>query len=222
MSLFSTAFGSLLVLVFSVSNASALELDWHGQFRAETNWLFGYSSSGLLSTPAKTDIGYGVPNNGSNPAEYQNLFLELAPTAIVNDNVTIHSKIWVGTPDQGIFGGNPASQNYYYSTKTGESTISADELFAEIATDFGTIRVGRTPLNWGLGVIWNNSENAFGRFPSTGDSVSMVTKLGAFKFMPAVVKYQNGSNYGGTAGVDKSGNANTLSGSSGVSDYKSR
>jgi hypothetical protein len=237
MSLFSTALGLLFALLFSAANASALELDWHGEFRAETNYLFGYSNSSY-GAPTYTspntfanDTGYTVPNNGSNPAEFQNLFLELTPRAIVNDNVSIHSNIWVGSPDKGVFGGgspvgtssanplNPNGKSYYYNTQTGNSALSANELYAEIATDFGTVRVGRTPLNWGLGLIWNNTDAPFARFPSTGDSVSMVTKLGSFKFMPAIVKYQNGSNYGGAAGYDTNGNVNTLSGTSGVSDY---
>ncbi len=206
--------------LFFLPDAHALDLDWHGQFRAETNWLFGYSHGNFGTPVANTDYGYFIPSNGESPAQFQNLFLRLNPRVIVNDNVSLHSDLWLGSPDRGMFGANPTSNATYGSTRTGGANVTANELYAEIATDFGTITVGRAPLNWGLGVVWNNNKNKWDRLPSTGDTVGMVTKLGAFKLMPAFVKYSQGSNFGGTTGGTSFGNnPSTLQGSSGVSDY---
>ncbi len=206
-----------LSLIFSVWNGSAhaLDLDWHGQFRTETNWIYGYSHNRLLTTPlATTDQGYFIPLNGESPASFQNLFLRLTPRAIVSDNVSIYSNLWFGTPDRGIFGGNQPTTSTVNQTNTGNATISASTFYAEVATDFGTLTVGRVPLHWGLGVIWNTTTDGFDRMPSTADGFRLETKLGAFKFAPAMYKYRAGTNYGGNGTA-----SGTFAGTSTASDY---
>ncbi len=180
-------------------SAKALDLDWHGQFRGETHNLFGYANA--PQSAALT--GYSIPSNGESPASFQNLFLRLRPKAIVNDNITIHSDIWLGAPDIGIFGGNGQTSRANQS-RAGQAALSAQTLFAEFASDFGTVRVGRLPLNYGLGLVWNSNPNGWDRLPSNGDAISMVTKLGSFKFMPAFVKYQhrNGTAVGNAGNSD--------------------
>jgi hypothetical protein len=230
MSLFRTASKSLAAILVLSSSAQALDFDWHGQFRAETNWLFGYSHGNLApAVPPAGGSGYTIPMNGGSSASYQNLFLRLDPRVIVNDNVTLHSDLWFGTPDRGIFGGDQAGiTSYYGTTNTGNASITANTFYADVATDFGTITVGRAPLQWGLGLIWNNDQDGFDRMPSTGDAIRMVTKLGAFRFMPGIVKYRNGTNFGGSSpspAVACGGQGQnpcapqTFDGGSGVSDY---
>jgi hypothetical protein len=212
-----TSISILLATLLTVAPARALDLDWHGQLRAETNWLWGYSNAGLFTG---TNQGYSVYSTGDSPAAFQNLFFALSPRVIVNDNVSIKSDIWLGTPDRGMFGGDQLAFRYFGTSRTGNATVLANTFYAEMATDFGTITVGRAPLNWGLGVIWNYDRERFYRLPSTGDTIQLTTKLGAFRFSPSVVKYNAGSNYGGSATYSTSGAlATTVSGSSSVSDY---
>ncbi len=205
-----------LVFASTLGTAQAMDLDWHGQFRAETNWLWGYSHGVALTNPTNVDQGYTIPYNGSSPASFQNLFLRLDPRVIVNDNATIYTDIWVGTPDQGFFGSDLTSQGKFHNTSTGRATISMNEFYAELATDFGTLKIGRAPLHWGLGLVWNNTHALFDRLPSTGDIIGLTTKLGAFKLMPAMVKYRLGSNLGGTY---SSATNSTSEGWSGAADY---
>ena len=217
MSLLATVY-SLVLFSILAPNAGAMDFDWHGDFRAETNWLFGYSN-GLTSPTAPPGYGNGyfVPSNGDSPASFQNLFLRLNPRAIVNDNITVYSELWFGSADRGMFGSDQPTSSYYYSTSTGNAAITAKTFYSELATDFGTITVGRAPLNWGLGLIYNNKGGAFDRLPSTGDTIRMVTKLGAFKFMPAMTKYRLGTNYGGSSAGP--GTGITQGGWSGAADY---
>ena len=218
MSFFSTAFSLLVLISFTSPKAGAMDFDWHGDFRAETNTLFGYSHGQTQSTavPANGN-GYFIPQSGESPASFQNLFFRLKPRAIVNDNITIYSEIWFGSADQGMFGSDQPSKSYYYGSTTGTASIAAKTFYTELATDFGTITVGRAPLNWGLGLIWNNQGGVFDRLPSTGDTIRMVTKLGAFKFIPAMTKYRLGTNYGGSLG--SAGAGSTRDGWSGAADY---
>jgi hypothetical protein len=176
---------SALTLGVDTPRVQALDLDWQGRFQAETNTLFGYSHE------QATDQGYTIPNNGESPANFQNLFLSLRPRVLVNDNVSIFSDLWFNSPDAGFFGSNTTSGGTYSINRTGNATVSARALYAEVATDFGTFRVGRMPLQFGLGLIWNSSAPGNrSRLPSYGDGMSLTTKLGAFKVTPAFVKYQ--------------------------------
>lgn len=213
---FASALVAFSLIFFHFSNyAHALDLDWHGQFRTETNWIYGYSHNQLLTAGALSNQGYFIPLNGDSPASFQNLFLKLNPRAIVNDNVSIYTGLWVGTPDRSIFGSDQATFSNVNQTRTGNAAITANTFYAEVATDFGTLLVGRVPLNWGLGVVWNHQKNGLERLPSTADGFSIETKLGAFKVTPAIYKYLAGSNYGGTGSFA----AGTVAGSSTASDY---
>ena len=209
---------SLICSVFA-SPAKALDLDWHGQFRTETNWIYGYSHNKLLTTPlATTDQGYFIPLNGDSPASFQNLFLRLTPRVIVSDNVSVYSDLWFGTPDKGIFGGDQPTSSTVNQTNTGTALISASTMYAEVATDFGTMIIGRVPLQWGLGMIWNTTEG-FDRMPSTADGFRLETKLGAFKVAPAMYKYRAGTNFGGASNYTSGVLTGTAAGFSSTSDY---
>jgi len=223
MSLFRGASGALvfaLFLIASSNSSKALDLDWHGQFRAEDNTLFGYTHNvAYPSGQTNPNNGYTVPYNGDSPATFQNLFLRLDPRVLVNDNISIHSDIWLGTPDKGAFGNDASSGKNAYSfssTSTGNASITANSLYSEVATDFGTFRVGRMPLNWGLGLVWKADNKGFDRLPSSGDGISLVTKFGAFKFMPAIIKYQNFNQYNAAT---YSSNGGAPEGNAGASDY---
>lgn len=208
----------LLIFLLGMSaQVKALDFDWHGQFQAETNWLFGYSH-GVLGSGAATDQGYFIPLNGSTPASFQNLFLSLKPRVIVNDNISIHSDFWVGSRDLGFFGSNGGLMSTPYASRSNLAALQANLFYAQFSTDFGVLKVGRTPLNWGLGVVWNSSNDMMARFPSNADSVSMEVKFGAFKFIPGMYKHNLGSNLGGTL-TGSLPTVTTQQGWSGATDY---
>ncbi len=185
---------SVLTLGFFALNAQALDLDWQGQFQAETNTIFGFTHD------AASGGGYTVPNKGDSPANFQNLFFKLKPRVLVNDNVSIHSDIWFNTPDSGWFGSNTISGTAgttgatFHNTGASTGAIRAQAFFAELSTDFGTLKVGRIPLQYGLGVVWNSEAGRKSRLPSNGDAITLTTKFGAFKVTPSFVKYQQSSN----------------------------
>jgi hypothetical protein len=164
--------------------AQALDFDWRGQFRAETNTIFGYSNAA-----AGAVSGYSVPLNADTPANFQNLFLSLKPRILVNDNVSIQGDLWFNAPDTGLFGSNAPTNPTFSNTATGNGLLSARAFFTEVATDFGTFRIGRMPLQYGLGLVWNSDSGRRNRLPSYGDAMTLTTKLGAFKFSPIFVKY---------------------------------
>ncbi|MBL7715050.1 MAG: hypothetical protein JNL01_06240 [Bdellovibrionales bacterium] len=205
-----------MLVASSISSANALELDWSGQFRAENHFITNYANS-------QSATGYGVVSGGSDNASFQSLFLRMRPKVVVNDNVYVKSEWWAGDPVYGMFGdaapyGTDGRQ--YYSTQSRGSFITAQRFWAEILTDLGVVRLGRMPLNWGLGLIYNGGDGVFDRYVSTGDAISMSAKVGSITFAPSFIKYSMGNSVGGNRNVT----AGTLggtppSGHGNVSDY---
>jgi len=199
---------SLLALFAAIApwNAHALDLDWSGQFRTESNSVFNYTLGGDKNATHAAG-GYTIPGGGSKDATFQNVFLRVRPKVIVNDNISIKSEWWAGDPVYGLFGsGTPYSldQKQFYSNQSRGAVLSAQRMYAEFLSDIGTIVVGRAPLNWGLGLVWNSSvDQLWDRYPTTGDTIRLVSKFGAFTVIPSVITYSTGNSIGGgCTGVD--------------------
>jgi hypothetical protein len=216
---------AVLALGLSTVNAWALELDWSGQFRAENHYVRHYQMDALgnITRDAARDGvgGYYIPGGGSDNSTFQTLFLRLRPKLVVNDNIYIKSEWWLGDPVYGLFG-NAApytvDQRQYYSSQSRGSTITAQRFWAEFLTDVGTVQVGRAPLHWGLGLFWNSGEGLWDRYESTGDVIRLVSKFGAFSFVPSVVKYSLGNTIGGACTI-AAGACSNVAGAGGMSDY---
>jgi hypothetical protein len=210
-----TFFRSLVLSVFFLVGvgglpASALELDWSGQFRTELHLIHNYSldnsdAGATFDAVRAAGDGYYVPGGGSVDANFQPLFLRLRPKLVVNDNIYIKSEWSLGDPLFGMFGDAVpynVSGRFYDSTQSRGSTITANRFWAEFLSDIGTFYVGRAPLNWGLGVVWRSGDGVFDRYQSTGDMIRLVAKFGAFSFAPAFIKYSIGNSVGlGGGGV---------------------
>jgi hypothetical protein len=146
--------------------------------------------------------GYYIPSSGTSKSEFHSLFLRLKPKMVVNDNVYIKSEFWVGDPIFGAFGtGFPyqSSQKYSNSTFSRASQITAARFWGEFLTDFGTLELGRAPLHYGLGIVWNSGDGAWDRYQSTADVFRLVSKFGSFSFIPSFISYSTGNGVGGAS-----------------------
>ncbi len=208
--------------VFGASNASAMDLDWSGQFRAEAVMLNAYAPETYVGTTAAQG-GYEVQPAGARDARFQTLFLRLRPKLIVNDNVAIKSEWWLGNPVTGFYGSDypgvtRSDERYYNSTYSGGSTVTAQRFWAEFLTDLGTFQVGRAPLHWGLGLVHNSGDGLFDRYESTGDTFKMISKFGNFSVIPSATKYDMGGAVGGTC-VGGAGTCGHPTGGAAMSEY---
>ncbi len=224
---FFVACGLVSACVFA-SPAQALELDWSGQFWSEYHMIADYTMNppggGALDNARAKAGGYYIPEGGSNLAHLQTVFLRLRPKIIVNDNIAIKTEWWVGDPVFGMFGNAlPYSpdQSWYSSSQSRGSLITAQRFWSELITDFGVVQIGRVPLHWGLGIVWNAGENLWDRYMSTGDAVRWIAKFGSFSLMPSFIVNSAGINIGGNAQVLPSGSAiiNNLDSFGSVQDF---
>ncbi len=226
LSFFSLLALAIMGVIVSIQNVSAMELDWSGQFWSEFNFVHNYAmdntDQGATVDPNRLNQGgYYVPGGGYQDANFQSLFLRLRPKLVVNDNIYIKSEWWLGDPIFGIFGNAvpySVDQRQYYSNQSRGSSITAQRFWGEFLSDVGTFQVGRVPLQWGLGLVWNSGENLWDRYMSTGDAIRWIAKFGSFSFIPSFILNSAGNNIGGSCNVS-GGVCSPGLGSGGVADY---
>jgi len=217
------AFAGLMVLSSLASApAHALQLDWNGQFWFDNHWLNNYqldrSRPGYDADPDFVSAGGPyVPGVGEKNVVWYSAFLRLQPKAIVNDSVSIRSEFHIGSPIYNFLGrGFPSGSGDERLNFTGAQkdslSIAAQRFWANIVTDFGTIELGRAPIHWGLGAIWNSGDRLFDRYQSTGDMIRLTTKFGNFSIQPSLVKIAAGNNAGGASVSSSNSNGLTLAG----------
>jgi hypothetical protein len=236
----------LTALTLASVPAFALQFDWSGDFRSELNYIHNYElnsddAHAPTQTPANAgNPGYTITGGGSRNANFENLFLRAKPKVTVNDNVYIYSEWWLGDPVFGMFGNAvpyTVDQRQYYSTQSRGSIITAQRFWGEFDSDIGVFEVGRAPLDWGLGIVWNRGDGSWrrtslhgtddrrvgygrpwDRYESTGDLIRLVSKFGSFQFSPAFILYTTGNNIGGACTFTGPA-CNPIAGGGGVADY---
>ncbi|MGZ3685516.1 MAG: hypothetical protein ACXVCI_16770, partial [Bdellovibrionota bacterium] len=166
---------------FPALDAEALTLDWSGYFRATHDLVYDYQMN--KAEPGYSNMGgqgEDIPGQGTHNATYTTMFLKLKPRVLVNDNIIVNSEWNVGDPVSGFFGRNipDADRNNFLSTGKDAMSISASRLWLDVHSDFGTVQVGRAPMAWGLGIVFNAGDGPFDRFQSTSDTIRLLSKFG--------------------------------------------
>lgn len=210
--------------------ASAIQFDWNGQFWFENQWLNNYQlDRGRPGYDADQDIynrgGPYVPGTGEKNVVWYSAFFKLKPKLVVNDSIQIRSEWHVGSPIYGFLGRNfPSSAGEQFNlsgSQRDNASLTVARFWANLVTDFGTVEVGRAPIHWGLGAIWNSGDNLFERYQSTGDLVRLTSKFGNLSVSPAISKVAMGGNAAGAYSSTSSfpSIVNPRQGSDDVTDY---
>ncbi len=218
---FITAF--LITTLFG-SIAQAIQIDWNGQFWFENHWINNYQlDRGRPNYDNDPDFvnrgGTYVPGAGDRNVVWYSSFLKLKPKIVVNDSINIRSEWHIGSPIYGFFGrGYPTTTSDatdFNGSQKQSMAITAQRFWANFITDFGTIEVGRAPIHWGLGAIWNSGDKLFDHYQSTTDTIRLVSKFGNFWLTPFYSKVATGTNVGGA--TDATGA--TAQGNDDVTDF---
>jgi hypothetical protein len=217
----------------TLPSAYGLQLQWEGQFWFDHHWLNNYQlDRGRPSSDADPTLynagGPYVPGTGEKNTMWYSAFLRLKPQVIVNDSIFLKSEFHVGSPIYGFMGRDfPTSggeqYNFTGSQKQG-AAISAMRFWATVVSDFGTVELGRAPIHWGMGAIWNSGDQLFDRYQSSGDMVRLITKFGNLYVTPALSKVSVGNSVSGALDTSMSPSsvpslANPRPGNDDVTDY---
>lgn len=73
---------------------------------------------------------------------------------------------------------------YFHNTASGKSNVQISQIYTKLYSDFATYTLGRHPVHWGLGAIYNSGEKEGERHQSLRDGIMAELKVGNFTFSP--------------------------------------
>jgi hypothetical protein len=99
--------------------------------------------------------------------------------------------VTTGTFRGAYLGENGTGDSSYYAQTNSGSSLNFTQLYAEMYADTALFRVGKYARSYGLGAVINNGANAWDRFFSSYEGVEAEFKLGNFKLIPALSKFDS-------------------------------
>lgn len=181
----------VLGLLFSVTSAIALPIDWNGSL--------GFTET-LINKFRRTsdDVTNNTPNgtqgitSTDDSAHFQTYIFKLNPHMIVNDAVSIKGEFSTGAIRGGIFGDNAqntaddtgASNSYYSTVPANRSALNVNQLYAELYADTAMIKIGRFAKQFGSGAILSAGTDTFDRFFTQYDGIQGEMRIGNFGLTP--------------------------------------
>lgn len=177
-------------LIFSVTSASALPIDWNGSLAFTETMINKFRRTS--DTIADTNNGTQGIESSDDSAHFQTYIFKLNPHLIVNDAVSIKGELSTGSMRGGIMGDNTsatadadAGSNSYYSTVPAQrNSLNINQLYAELYADTAMIKVGRFAKQFGSGAVLSAGSDTFDRFFTQYDGIQGEMQIGNFSLTP--------------------------------------
>lgn len=175
----------LLLLVFKANSAFAMNLDWSGGYRFE--WT-------QVDRPS-----LGVP---SERKAYGLNYLYLSPKIVAADGFNIVSRFDILGSDETAYRNSQVGQIWGAGSTTtaatdgsqrnvnrktqSSSSVQVSQLYLHGVQEYGSLLVGRAPLQFGLGISYNSGAGLFDHWYNNRDLVAYKFIIGNFYFMPMI------------------------------------
>ncbi len=170
----STLTAALLALVLLPESASATELTWDGYYRGRA---LVYDSLSLSSTNANTEKFSGSFDHR----------MSLRPSWLLSEHASLHAQVelfpfqlWGASPAttvDPVTGETSAIANADGTNPVGAGLV-ATRAWAEAYTPIGRFSLGRMPMQWGAGVLWNDGNDPEDEYGDTADRAMFSTRVG--------------------------------------------
>lgn len=172
------------VLLLS-QTAAAISIDWTGGYRVE------YTS---VSRPSLADR--------TQSKDYALNFLYLQPRIIGSDGINIVSRFDIMSSQipaysnsqvgsligSGLDDGTGATGTNATSQNQNGSSIRVSQLYLNVNHEYGSLLVGRTPIEFGLGITHNAGKGAFDHWMDTKEVLSYRFVIDNLSFAPMVAR----------------------------------
>lgn len=175
----------LLSVLLSSSSASAMELTWEGYYRAR----------GLLYNSLSLSDSNKYAEGTSNSFDHR---LLLKPNWLLTPNAAVHAQIdvlplvmWGDQPDVYT---DPVTGETIATAQADGVAVANPGLAAVRAWGEGKfdirgvpvrVAMGRMPLQWGAGALWNSGDDVSGEFGDSADRIQVDTRFGPVFAMAA-------------------------------------
>lgn len=180
--------------------AAGADIEWSGIFRIEgyslNNPELGGKRRGDSSDRPKRELNYGLTH------------LVLRPKIVAGDGLTINGQFDIfnsgGYPSSTLgqtFGSGvdvpagadrSAGQSRAFASNQKPETLQVTQLFLTLDQEFGSLIVGRAPLQFGLGITHNAGRGLFDHWYDTDDLVGYKIVVGNLWFLPMIGKSSEG------------------------------
>lgn len=175
-------FAAAVLAGFLPSKAMATELVWDGHYRTRFH-LFD-----SLSVSNENPRSEGA-------AVHMDHRLRLRPGWLITDHVSLFTQLdllpytlWGEDPEAAIdpVTGDPLALGFTETvvpTQTEEGGLTSANLqvtrvWAEVASPIGRFRLGRMPVEWGTGMVWNAGNGVIDEYGDTADRIQLASKAG--------------------------------------------
>lgn len=183
-------FATLAALTVSTIAVNAAEVTWDGTYRAEAISV----QNPALNNKARFDKSYILHH------------AVLQPKIVALDGLNLYGRIdifnnsnYPATQMGDYLGGAPSTGNSQGAGGTAVNTqaqqtdtIQLSHFYLKWATEYGALFVGRTPLQFGLGITHNAGLGLFDHYFDTHDLVGYKFIAGNLFFMPMYGKVKEG------------------------------
>lgn len=189
-----------LAACFSAQSTWALSIDWTGGYRAE------YIA---LTQPS-------LSSDNSQSKSYALNYLYLQPKIIGSDGLNIVSRFDI-MPNQtaayknsqvgsllggGLNDGGSGTGTNASSQNQNSSALQVSQLYLNVSQEFGSLLVGRAPIEFGLGITHNAGRGAFDHWIDTKDMVAMKFMVDNLSVTPIIGRVVQ-NDFGGGIGNDQ-------------------
>ncbi len=154
----------LIVALLWAVPGFAVTMNFTGTFRSEANFL---------------DRPTLVPNGP--PKKYLSARALLSPNLVIDDHFSIKSQ-WSLLASPGFTPSATTAlgsgQGGYIFGDVGSSALVLNRAWLEWTSDFGVFRIGRMPIAWGYGLLWDAGNRVWDDYQTTQDRIEYRLHLG--------------------------------------------
>jgi hypothetical protein len=212
----------LLLVTLSAPLARAGDINWSGLYRFE-----GISTQNLELGGAQQSSTYGLTH------------LILRPSIVAADGLVIHSRFdifnspaYPNSQVGQVLGAGPRGPTGFSNTQTSSArdsnvmsnvessdTIAVNELYLTWSSEFGSLIVGRVPLQFGLGMSYSAGNGDFDHWFDNRDMVGYKMVFGNMYVLPMYGLMEKGMQNGLQSGTYDYNTGGDLANSDDVTDY---
>ena len=179
-----------LLFLLTLLTAEAAEVEFHGHYRARG---LVYDTLSLSETNP----------NALGRTSFVDHRLRLAPVIHASSRVGVYTQIdmlpmtvWGDSTNTWVdpVTGDAIAMAYadgvvpYGDADDGTSylqNIRVTRAYADVYTEYGRLRFGRMPIDWGVGLLFNDGNDPLDEYGDTGDRVQFTTRVGPVYVMGA-------------------------------------
>ncbi len=214
---------SLLISTLSINSALALPIDWTGVFGVDTHMINNTCRTGDDVTAPIPPTTIPTPNwqtgtqgiSGDCDASFQTYVFKLNPQIIVNDGVTLKGEFSSGYIRGGFAGDNSsnnrdgsANNSYFFTSSAQRSGLNVNQMYMELYADTALVKIGRMSKHYGMGIVFDNGNDAWDRFFTMYDGIEADMRIGNFSLIPYWAKissYNDEKNNNSSVGAKPAG-----------------